>query len=168
MVTFGMAITIPEEEMELCKKLMRPAWTIVGLQNDLFSWEKEYESAKTMGRSNVINAIWVLMGEHSIAVDEAKKLCRKIITENVTEYLQVLKDNKDNTELSLDLRRYMEAMQYSLSGNAVWSLICPRYHLQATYNDFQLSMMEIWLRQNIGTLWEKQWHHCKWRPRRGR
>lgn len=65
-----------------------------------------------------------------------------VIKENVTEYQHICQVNKDNTGLSLDLRRYMEAMQYSLSGNAVWSFICPRYHPKATFNRYQLAMME--------------------------
>ena len=142
MVTFGMGITIPLEETETCKQLMRPAWIVAGLQNDLFSWNKEYESATQLGHKNIMNAIWVLMKEHSIDVEEAKIICRKIIKDNVSKYLDIVKSNKNNTSLSLDLRLYMEAMQYSLSGNAVWSLICPRYHPAAKFNSFQMSLMD--------------------------
>lgn len=141
MVTFGMAITIPQEEMETCKELMRPAWIVAGLQNDLFSWEKEHETALRLGRRNVINAIWVLMREHSINVNDAKAMCRRIIKDNVSEYLNTVGSKKDDRSLSSDLRRYMEAMEYSLSGNAVWSLICPRYHPVATFNASQRSLM---------------------------
>ncbi|KAI4273155.1 MAG: hypothetical protein LQ337_004827 [Flavoplaca oasis] len=141
MVTFGMAITIPEEEMGTCKRLMRPAWIVAGLQNDLFSWEKEHETARRLGRRNVINAIWVLMQEHSINVNEAKDMCRRIIKDNVSEYLNTVESKKDDRSLSSDLRRYLEAMKYTLSGNAVWSLICPRYHPTATFNAFQKSLM---------------------------
>ena len=136
-----MAITIPQEEMDKCNQLMRPAWIVAGLQNDLFSWEKEYQSAKRLGLKSVVNAIWVLMKEHDINVEEAKDTCRHIIKENVTKYLGVLEETKDNLDLSPDLRRYMEAMQYALSGNAVWSLICPRYHPTAKFNESQLLLM---------------------------
>ena len=121
---------------------MRPAWIVLGLQNDLFSWEKEYASATRMGLSNVANAIWVLMKEHSIDVDSAKGICRGIIKEKVIEYQHIFQVNKDNTGLSIDLRRYLEAIQYRLSGNVLWSLICPRYHPNATFNRYQLAMME--------------------------
>ena len=137
-----MAITIPEEEMELSRQLLRSSWIALGLQNDFFSWEKERETATQVGATNVINAIHVLMGEHAISVSEAKEMCRGIIKENVAEYLRVLKDNRNNMELSLDLRRYLEAFQYALSGNAIWSVTCPRYHPEACFNEFQLSMMQ--------------------------
>ena len=142
MVTFGMAITIPEEEMELSSQLLRPCWIALGLQNDFFSWEKERETATQMGATNVVNAVYVLMEEHAISVSEAKEMCKDIVKENVAEYLRVLKDNRNNMELSLDLRRYIEAFQYALSGNAIWSVTCPRYHPEACFNEFQLSMMQ--------------------------
>ncbi len=142
MVTFGMAITIPPEEMDTCRQLMRPAWIVAGLQNDLFSWEKERATATRLGLWNVINAVWVLMKEHSIDVADAKAMCRRIIKENVAAYLSIVEANTGNESLSLGLRRYMDAMKYSLSGNAVWSLICPRYHPTATFNGLQRSLME--------------------------
>ena len=142
MVTFGMAITIPEEEMDTCRELMRYAWMAVGLTNDLFSWQKEYEASRRNGQTDVVNAIWVLTGEHSISVDEAKELCRSKIKDCVAKYRIVVEETKKRTDLSLDLRKYVEAMQYSLSGNVVWSLLCPRYHAEANYNQLQLSRMK--------------------------
>ena len=136
-----MAITIPEEEMDLCRRLMRPAWIVAGLTNDLFSWQKEYEASIKNGQSHVVNAIWVLTKEHSITVDEAKDLCRQKIKENIADYVRVVKENRNNTDLSLDLRKYIDCMQYSLSGNVVWSRLCPRYHPTASYNELQLARM---------------------------
>jgi hypothetical protein len=137
-----MGITIPEKEADICAKLMRPAWVAAGLTNDLFSWEKEYAAAIRNGHPDVANAIWVLMGEHSITAEEAKLLCREKIKVAVAEYLKIIEESRNNTNLSLDLRRYIEAMQYSLSGNVVWSLQCPRYHPEKNYNQLQLLRME--------------------------
>ena len=140
MVTFGMAITIPEEEVDLCRRLMRPAWIVAGLTNDLFSWQKEYEASRKNGHPHVVNAIWVLMQEHAITVEEAKAICKAKIKEHVAEYIQVVKDAQRNENLSVDLRRYLEATQYSLSGNVVWSLLCPRYHPEISNNNQSLWM----------------------------
>ena len=142
MVTFGMAITIPEHEMYLCRELMRYAWIAAGLTNDLFSWQKEYDASRRSGRTDVVNAILVLMGEHSITVEEAELLCRRKIKEYVAKYIKVVENTSKRLDLSLDLRKYVEAMQYSLSGNVVWSLLCPRYHAEANYNELQLSLMK--------------------------
>jgi hypothetical protein len=141
-VTFGMGITIPEEEMEICQELTRPAWIAVGLQNDLYSWPKEKEAAERHGRTHVVNAIWVLMREHNLSVEDAEILCRKLIKDWVTEYVQIVRKNKDNQSISIDLCKYIEAMQYSISGNVAWSLACPRYHPTASFNKAQLEWMQ--------------------------
>lgn len=137
-----MAITIPEEEMDLSRRLMRPAWVALGLQNDIFSWQKEYDTAIRNGDSDVVNAVWVLMGEHSITADEAKDLCKIKIKESIATYMVVLKEALNNMEISPDLRKYMEITLYSISGNGVWSLDCPRYHPNVSFNERQLFRMK--------------------------
>lgn len=128
--------------MDLCKQLVRPAFAALSLTNDLFSWEKERDAAEKHGQPHVVNAIWVLMGELSISESEAKAVCREKIKESVADCLVKVKEAKSNPKLSPDLRTYVEAMQYSVSGNLVWSLDCPRYHPEASYDSATLSMME--------------------------
>lgn len=127
--------------MDLCRELMAPAWIAVGLQNDLWSWPKERDAAEKQGRGHVINALWVLMQEHKTDVDGAEQICRRLIKENVAKYLQVVRASKDNDSLSKDLRKYINAMQYSISGNVVWSLSCPRYNPDISFNKQQLEWM---------------------------
>ena len=136
-----MALTIPDEEMDLCKELGRPAFAALSLANDLFSWEKERDEARRKGVPHVVNAIWVLMGELSIGEEEAKEVCRQRTKDYVAETVRVARETRERTDLSLDLRVYVEAIQYSVSGNLVWSVYCPRYHPEFTYDDTVLSMM---------------------------
>lgn len=135
-----MAITIPDHEMDTCDELTRYAWLAAALTNDLVSWQKEYDASKQNGKTFFFNAVWILMGEHSITVDEAKELCRKKIKEIVAKYMKIVEDSKKRTDISLDLRKYIDALQYTISGNIAWSFLCPRYNPEATYNDFQLSL----------------------------
>ena len=137
-----MALTIPEEELKLCMELARPGFAALSLANDLFSWAKERDDARRLGQPHVVNAIYVIMGEHSISESEAQSVCRAKLQEVVAEFVKIVNDTKQRLDLSLDLRRYVEAIAYSVSGNLVWSLYCPRYHPEARYNDLQLSMME--------------------------
>ncbi|GJC78710.1 fusicoccadiene synthase [Colletotrichum liriopes] len=120
---------------------MAPAWIAVGLQNDLWSWPKEEDAAKKQGKGHVINAIWVLMQEHKTDVRGAAQICRRLIKEYVAKYLQIVKESRNNHLLSPDLRKYIEAMKYSISGNVVWSLTCPRYNPQVSFNECQLEWM---------------------------
>jgi hypothetical protein len=63
MVKFDMALTIPEEEMPLCHDLMEPAWQILALQNDLFSYDKEEQDALKYSQPDVVEAIWIIKKE---------------------------------------------------------------------------------------------------------
>lgn len=136
-----MALHIPAHETEICRKLMAPAWIAVGLQNDLWSWPKEKDEAERKGEDHVINAIWVLMQEHQVDVQGAQDICRKLTKEYVAKYVQIIKDTRDDESLSKDLRKYIEAFQYAISGNVVWSLTCPRYNPTANFNQTQLDWM---------------------------
>lgn len=137
-----MAITIAEHEMDTCSKLTRSAWIAIGLTNDLFSWQKEYDASRRKGQPEVVNAIQILMRQHSITVDEAKVLCKSKINEYVAEYVKVVEHTKQRTDLSLDLRKYVEATQDTIIGNVVWSSQCPRYNAEASLNEAQLSLMK--------------------------
>ncbi|KAK8133241.1 hypothetical protein PG999_001414 [Apiospora kogelbergensis] len=142
LVTFGLGLHIPDEELELCRKLTAPAWISVSLQNDLWSWPKERDAAEEQGQSHVINALWVLMQERQVDIDTAEKICRDLIKEYVAEYRKIWEQNQFNDSISVDLRKYMECMLYSISGNVVWSLGCPRYHPEISFNEKQLDWMQ--------------------------
>ena len=68
-------------------------------------------------------------------------LCGGKIKASVSEYLDVLHNIDQSLKISRDLQVYVEAIQYSLSGNLVWSVYCPRYHPEATFDPTTLSMM---------------------------
>ena len=120
-----------------------PAVFAASLTNDLFSFTKEYEAAKKAGLPDVVNALWVLMHQHNIPLAEAESRCRMRIREEVAKYVQVVKDTKARTDISDGLKRYVELMQYSVSGNVVWSLQCPRYHENVQYNDEQIRQARL-------------------------
>ena len=136
-----MAITIPEQDIVLCRQLTRSAYIALTLQNDIYSYEKELDLSKRKGRETVVNAVWLLMQQRSIAVNDAKEICKQETRKFVSEYLGVVKEARESTTLSLDLKRFLEAILLTLSGNVVYSQTCPRYHPQMTFNEIQLSMM---------------------------
>ena len=136
-----MAITIPEQDIVLCRHLTRSAYIAFTLQNDIYSYEKELNLSKRKGRETIVNAVWLLTQQRSIGVDEAKEICKRETRKYVAEYLDVVKEARESTTLSLDLKRFLEAILLTMSGNVVYSLTCPRYHPQITLNEIQLSMM---------------------------
>lgn len=137
-----MAITIPPAALEKMEELMMPAWAAAALQNDIFSWEKERDAARRYGKREVVNAVFVLMGEHSIGEQEALAKLRDITKAYVKEYVEIVEREIGNETLSTELRRYMQAILYSLSGNVVWALSCPRYNPGEVYNESQLALVD--------------------------
>ncbi|KAK7935351.1 hypothetical protein PG985_000846 [Apiospora marii] len=125
-LTFGMALTVPERDIEACMELARPGYAALGLTNDLYSWDKEREAARSMGQSYVFNAVWVIMKEHGVSEEEAKRMCSGEIQKYVRQFRQV-RQVAAHTRLSKDTKTYLEAVMYSISGNLVWSIYCPRY-----------------------------------------
>ncbi|GAB7349558.1 hypothetical protein MBLNU459_g0254t1 [Dothideomycetes sp. NU459] len=136
LVTFGCAITIPEEEADEVRELLTPALISAALVNDLFSFEKERDDA------NVQNAVLVVMTEHSCSEEEARRIVRDRIRIENAKYVQVVKDTSIRTDISDDVKRYIEVMQYTLSGNVAWSSQCPRYNQGSKWNELQMLRAE--------------------------
>ncbi|KAJ0114810.1 hypothetical protein J7T55_004551 [Diaporthe amygdali] len=126
-LTFGMGLTIPDDELDICMELARPGYAVLGLTNDLYSWEKERRAAKRANQDYVFNAVWVIMQERSVDEQKAKTICVEEIQKYAAEYCQIVEDTKENLELSKDVRTYIEAVKFSCIGNLVWSIYCPRY-----------------------------------------
>ncbi|KAI0398029.1 putative geranylgeranyl diphosphate synthase [Xylariaceae sp. FL0594] len=141
-VTFGMGIIIPKEEVDIAHELSKTAYLSFLLGNDFYSYQKEYEAAQHSGRGQIVNIILVLMSEHDISEAEAKILCMKKLRDSAIEYQRIVRDAKERTDISPETKRYLEALLYTISGNLAWSSECPRYHGNAHYNARQLRLVE--------------------------
>jgi hypothetical protein len=127
MLTFGMALTIPDDELSLCMRLARPGYAAISLTNDLYSWQKEREDAAASGLDYVFNAVWVIMRERTCSEEKALEVCRNEIRRYIAEF-DALVNGPESSALSRDTRAYLEAVRLSHVGNLVWSIYCPRYH----------------------------------------
>ncbi|KAI9367408.1 putative geranylgeranyl diphosphate synthase [Aspergillus egyptiacus] len=142
LLTFAQAITIPEDELDTCHQLATTAYLHMALVNDLVSWEKERQNALALGKDYCTNFIFVAMEEHGLSEDEAQERCRSEIKKATVEYLRIFEDTKARSDLSHDTMRYLESVLYSMSGNVVWGLNCPRYYATASYSERQLDWMK--------------------------
>ncbi|KAI9040292.1 bifunctional terpene synthase/polyprenyl synthetase family protein [Aspergillus affinis] len=141
LLTFAQAITIPENELEICHQLATTAYLHMALVNDLVSWDKERQSAVALGKDYVTNFIFVAMEEHGISEDQAQERCRQEIKKATINYLRVFQEIKARDDLSSDTKRYLESVLYSMSGNVVWSFYSPRYYTDASFSERQLEWM---------------------------
>ncbi|KIK55691.1 hypothetical protein GYMLUDRAFT_248501 [Collybiopsis luxurians FD-317 M1] len=141
LLLFALGLKIEENEIGKCHELTRFAFYAMILQNDLYSWEKEYAEAERHEHLHLMNALGILMREHNTDLQGAQQICRELIKKYVAEYMQVIENVKHDGSISVDLCKYVEALQYSISGNLLWSKHCPRYHLEVSFNEAQLEWM---------------------------
>ncbi|KAL8794958.1 MAG: hypothetical protein Q9195_002540 [Heterodermia aff. obscurata] len=146
LVTFGYTITIPNEEADMTKELLMPALITASLTNGLYSFEKE------KGDANVQNAVLVVMKEHGCSEKKAREICKDRIRVEVAKYIRVVKDTRTQTDISDEVKRYVEVMQYTLSGNVAWSTQYPRYNNGDKFNKLQMLRGEYGL-ENYPATW---------------
>ncbi|GKZ75836.1 hypothetical protein AnigIFM56816_003292 [Aspergillus niger] len=128
-LTFGMALTIPEEELNICMELARPGYAAISLTNDLFSWPKERRDAVQARVEYVFNAVWIIMEEEGLPETAAMQVCEAEIRRYIAEYEGIVRKAHRQKQLSQDTLAYLDAVRYSHVGNLVWSIYCPRYRM---------------------------------------
>lgn len=131
-MAFSCEISIPDEEEALAKELLSPVIRHAFLTNDLFSFEKEKNDV------NCQNAVLVVMREHSCGEEEAREILKERIRLETKNVLRTVKEVKTRTDISNDVKRYIEIMMYTVSGNVVWSQVCPRYNQRAKFSKMQI------------------------------
>ena len=133
-----MGLTISPDEAEKANNITEPAYATLALANDFFSWEKEYTEFKQNPTSeDMANAIWIIMKEHSVDLEEAKRICQDKIRESCEEYVRRKRafERQATGKVSTDLLRYLSALEFSISGNVVWSQYTPRYNFHKPANN---------------------------------
>lgn len=136
-----MALTISDAEAKMSLDVTRPAYETLALANDFFSWQKEYDDfLQNAGSEDMANAVWIIMKEHAVGIDEAKRLCKDKVASSCREYLEKKKsfEMQFGDTVSPDLMRYLSALELSISGNVVWSQYSPRYNFQAEFDEAAL------------------------------
>lgn len=132
-IVFGMALTISSSEMDMAGKAIEHAFTTLALTNDYFSWQKEYDEFCQNGEvGSIANAIWIITKEQSVSTDDATSICVDMIRSSCHKFC----DEKERVEassghgVSVDLLKYLGALETSISGNVIWSQHTERYNFK--------------------------------------
>jgi hypothetical protein len=135
MMLFGMGMILTKEEYDILKDVVYPCYAALGLANDFFSFDREYDEMQESGAKSLINAVWLYMQWHDVDVSTAKTMVREA-TNKYEKQFQSLSEKFRQTHapFSDKLDRYLRALAYQISGNVVWSLNCPRYHPKHRYD----------------------------------
>lgn len=135
LMLFGMGMTLTKVEDERLAKVIRPAYASLGLANDYFSFDREWQEVQETRGSKPLNAVWLFMKWRGVSVDTAKQLVREAANLYEKQFLDLCdKFRTEHAPISDKLDRYLRGMVYQVSGNLVWSLKCPRYHPEFRYD----------------------------------
>lgn len=128
---FGMSIILTPEEKERLAPIVKPCYAALGLANDYFSFDVEWEElqADDSGKKSMTNLVWLFMQWYDLDIAEARERVREITNQYEREYQHQV-DNFMATEGrgNAKLEIYLKALGHQIPGNVVWSLRCPRYH----------------------------------------
>ncbi|KAF5344189.1 hypothetical protein D9758_018614 [Tetrapyrgos nigripes] len=104
---------------------------IAGLNNDYYSWNREkahYLNSESQSGDRIMNAVPVLVREHSVQEAEAKDMLKEILikrAENVVQFQKELgslewngKSQEKDTE---GMKQYVEALENLTAGYAFWN-----------------------------------------------
>ncbi|KAL4876926.1 isoprenoid synthase domain-containing protein [Aspergillus karnatakaensis] len=144
LMRFGMGIKLTAEEQKRIESIVHPCYAALGLANDYFSFDIEWEEFQQEGgKTTMTNAVWLFMQWEGLSVKQAKERVREVTNGYEQEYLRrVAEFAAGEGQDDLKLQSYLKAEGYQISGNVAWSLRCPRYH--------------PWLCEEAGALLEKE------------
>lgn len=128
---FGMGLLLTDEEWKLAAPITRPCFAALGLVNDLFSFDIEWEEYQREGKTdqNMTNLVFLFMQWENLSIAEAKERTKETVRHYEEEYYEKVKAfSLDRKTCSTNLETYLKAQSYQISGNVAWSLRCPRYH----------------------------------------
>lgn len=136
MAVYHMQLDIKPEQMDSLKQVFFLMEKAIIFTNDYWSWPKEAANSRR-GSKRVMNAVLVVMRE--LQIDDCED-ARKIVKEKAIGYekeLLRLRNQLFSPEyqppLTSDMRSYVDAHLWMVSGNNLWSSTCPRYHSQKVH-----------------------------------
>jgi hypothetical protein len=132
---FGMGMVLSNEEREELKDVVQPCFAALGLANDYFSFDREYDEFKSSNAPLMINSVWLHMQWHGVDVNRAKDMVREATVKYEEKFLRSCEEYRHaHQPISGKLDQYLTGLTCQISGNVVWSLNCPRYHPSFHYD----------------------------------
>ncbi|KAI1317431.1 terpenoid synthase [Xylariaceae sp. FL0255] len=124
---YNLGISFDELEKGLFWKYYLSSGRVMGLTNDLYSWNVE----KTDARGRQWNAVRVIMSQYKLGEADALVFLRGLIMVHEQETLRLGEELLEESASSAKMIRYVSAMELMLGGNCFWSATCPRYNHDA-------------------------------------
>jgi hypothetical protein len=125
-------VVLTPEEMEATGPATYLAFVVLGITNDIWSWEKEKRATqKSRGHNPLINAVQMVMHIQNTDEETAKKVVYEIIRTHEEQYCRVRDEYLTHSQTSPAVKKWFQVLELSIAGNALWSIRAIRYHPSA-------------------------------------
>ncbi|KAI0842735.1 terpenoid synthase [Hypoxylon sp. FL0890] len=111
-------------EVELSRDYYLSSGRVMGLTNDLYSWNVE----RTESADRQWNAVPIIMKQHNMTEGDATVFLRGLIVYHEQQTRRLGLELLKRTGDSPNMVKYVNAMGLMLGGNCFWSSTCPRYN----------------------------------------
>ncbi|OJD36442.1 geranylgeranyl pyrophosphate synthase [Diplodia corticola] len=118
LMTFGLGISLTEEEREECFRLCRGAFVAFGLREDLLAWDAATGGGITAPEFGALNLLIQQGGGGAV---EARRKYLEIVRAEETEYAQNLQDLNGRDDLSAAAKEFVCQAQHILTGFTLWA-----------------------------------------------
>lgn len=125
---YSMGLHLTEAELESLKPVDQNTGRHIAVINDIYSYEKELLSSKTghVEGSFLCSAVPIFAAETDLSIPAAKNVLYCLAREwEVVHRMRV--EEREAAGCSETISRYMEGLEYHMSGNERWSRSTLRY-----------------------------------------
>jgi len=131
LMRFSMDIHLSVAELKSMEALESNCSKHISVVNDIFSWDKELRASQTCREegSALCSAVKILANETNLSVDAAKRVLWSMVREWEGVHDRLVTEMATASELSPGARDYIRGLEYQMSGNELWSMTTPRYHV---------------------------------------
>ncbi|KAI8624045.1 terpenoid synthase [Xylariaceae sp. FL1651] len=125
-----LGLHLNEAETDEAHKFYMSAGRVMGLTNDLYSWnvERTETVVDSDSEDRKWNAVPVIMQQYELSEEDATVFLRGLIVHHEQVTRQLGQEVLRRFAYSPTMTKYVEAVGLMLGGNCFWSATCPRYN----------------------------------------
>ncbi|KAL1637026.1 hypothetical protein SLS58_009465 [Diplodia intermedia] len=130
LLSFGLGVSLTDQERRECCKLCRGAFVAFGLRNELLAWNDDAASGGHGSTASAFGALGLLVRQAGGGAAEARRKCLGIVRAEEDEYARNLQALDGRDDLSAAAKEFVRQVQHVPTGFALWA----RLHLAGGAN----------------------------------
>ena len=125
-----MDINVTPEAMNSIPEILESSYRHGITINDICSFDKEFRAWNTTRKegAQVLNMVMRLANDTGLDWEASKRVLWYLCREWELEHIELVAKRESAEGYDEDLKTYIKALEYSLSGNEVWSMYTQRYN----------------------------------------